>query len=383
MMLNMILPTAPSLSRPASTSPAGETQAGEPGSSNENIFAQLLLQAGSDMPAGLQPASLQTATLPWPAETELGDRQLLAQMIAEHNGLIAEAPITEASITEALRNASGEGADRPIENAAPPADLPEGVELTENAAGAAHPIATADNVRAAPRAGSAIADGAQPTAAHSAMQPAAAPGPADVARHPNPLTVAPSAPAANLDVSPALSSETPVSPSGPEPASALVGQAGATINTLAAAQTPQPPSLNAPLNTPAWGRELGQQVAIAARGDDQHISLRLNPANLGPLQIELKVLDQQAHIQFLSPHAQVRGAVEQAIPQLREALAEQGITLADTSVDEQRQQQQQHTGSDRPASHAGHGTAEAQSDDAMIMAEPAQPLADGRINVYV
>ncbi|MFD1690747.1 flagellar hook-length control protein FliK [Azotobacter chroococcum] len=45
-----------------------------------------------------------------------------------------------------------------------------------------------------------------------------------------------------------------------------------------------------------------------------------------------------AQAQFLSAHPQVRAAVEQAIPQLREALAEQGIALGETSVGERQQQ---------------------------------------------
>ncbi|MNR47301.1 flagellar hook-length control protein [compost metagenome] len=47
----------------------------------------------------------------------------------------------------------------------------------------------------------------------------------------------------------------------------------------------------------------------------------------------------QAHAQFFSHNAQVRSAIEQALPQLKEAMAEQGISLGQTSVGDQRQQQ--------------------------------------------
>ncbi|MBH8579885.1 flagellar hook-length control protein FliK [Bisbaumannia pacifica] len=98
---------------------------------------------------------------------------------------------------------------------------------------------------------------------------------------------------------------------------------------------PATASLSAPVATQAWEQQLGQQlVGLAQRGGQ--VELHLHPAELGPLSVSLKLGDQGAQAQFLSAHAQVRQAVEQALPQLREALAEQGIQLADTSVGEQR-----------------------------------------------
>ena len=101
-------------------------------------------------------------------------------------------------------------------------------------------------------------------------------------------------------------------------------------------------SLSAPLHSPAWPQQLGQQLLVMSqRGGDQRVELRLNPPDLGPLTVSLKVGEQGTQIQFLSANAQVRGVVEQAIPQLREALAEQGINLGETSVGEQHQEEDQ------------------------------------------
>ncbi|MBF8222266.1 flagellar hook-length control protein FliK [Halomonas sp. 328] len=94
-------------------------------------------------------------------------------------------------------------------------------------------------------------------------------------------------------------------------------------------------SLTAPLASQAWEQQLGQQlVSLGQRGGQ--VELHLNPAELGPLSVSLKLGDQGAQAQFLSAHAPVRQAVEQALPQLREALAEQGIQLGEASVGEQR-----------------------------------------------
>jgi len=111
------------------------------------------------------------------------------------------------------------------------------------------------------------------------------------------------------------------------------GTAGAMTSASA---TPAQASLPAPVTSPAWPQQLGQQlVRLSQNGVEQRVELQLHPAELGPLTVSLKVGDQGAQAQFLSAHAPVRQALEQAIPQLREALAEQGISLGETSVGEQ------------------------------------------------
>ena len=117
--------------------------------------------------------------------------------------------------------------------------------------------------------------------------------------------------------------------------------------SLAAATTSSPAaslpaaSLSAPLGSSDWQQGLGQQLIGLHQRGGQQIELHLHPAELGPLSISLKLGDNAAHAHFLAAHPQVRAAIEQALPQLREALAEQGITLGETSVGEQRQQQAQ------------------------------------------
>lgn len=137
----------------------------------------------------------------------------------------------------------------------------------------------------------------------------------------------------------------------------LVGTAAPTSSALAGTggSAPQPAmsallqaSLSAPVASPAWPQQLGNQLTGLAQRGRQQIELHLNPADLGPLSVSLKVDDHGAQAQFLSAHATVRAAVEQAIPQLREALAEQGIALGETSVGEQ-----QHKGNEQSGTGQG------------------------------
>lgn len=160
------------------------------------------------------------------------------------------------------------------------------------------------------------------------------------------------------------------------------GATGATATTPLAQA-----SLSAPVGSQEWSRQLGRQLLRFSQGSgEQRIEMRLHPAELGPLSVSLKVGEQGAHAQFLSAHAPVRQALEQAIPQLREALAEQGITLGETSVGEQHQGSANDTG----GGFAGGGTNPVGSgDDESAGGElpPDRHVAvsmspDGRVDLY-
>jgi flagellar hook-length control protein FliK len=132
------------------------------------------------------------------------------------------------------------------------------------------------------------------------------------------------------------------------------GAASSAVNALfsthAAPQAAAPASapamastavLQAPVGSAPWQNELGQQLIRFSQRGDHQIELHLHPKELGPLQISLHVNDQQvAQAHFFAAHAQVRDAVQQAIPQLREALAGQGIALGEAMVGQQQQQHQ-------------------------------------------
>jgi flagellar hook-length control protein FliK len=88
-----------------------------------------------------------------------------------------------------------------------------------------------------------------------------------------------------------------------------------------------------------WAADLGQQMVDMVTRGDQQVDLRLHPADLGPLSISLNLNDGTTQAQFQAGHASVRAAVEQALPQLREALATQGIALGQASVSDQSSRQ--------------------------------------------
>lgn len=97
--------------------------------------------------------------------------------------------------------------------------------------------------------------------------------------------------------------------------------------------------LSAAIGSTDWAADLGQQMVDMVTRGDQQVDLRLHPAELGPLSISLNLNDGSTQAQFQAAHASVRAAVEQALPQLREALATQGIALGQASVSDQSSRQ--------------------------------------------
>lgn len=375
MMLDAILPALAALPRPGPGQQGSQLADGE-----RPAFAQLLSQAG----AQLNDQPLQALAPQWTTEGDPGNRSLLAQLIAENNGFAARTALdpvagepTESGGIELAADVLP-GVDSDLIKEAPEADA----GLTPAAEVAGNEQDVIDNPFAAipaeavavPTSREYPAGDSRPLAPESAARPELTQSLADAGAG------KPAVKAGTVEQAPVVT--TTASDTSMQPQVTTTVQPIQTAGATSPAAAAQAPALNAPVATPEWNRELGQQVVMATRGDEQRVSIRLNPVDLGPLQVELKVVDQQAHVQFLSSHAQVRGAVEQAIPQLREALAEQGITLADTSVGEQRENRQ-NTASGQGRDGGDQHLAESLSDEATATAEATQVPADGRVNVYV
>lgn len=90
-----------------------------------------------------------------------------------------------------------------------------------------------------------------------------------------------------------------------------------------------------PLGNSGWADDFSQKINWMNTQKNQVAELHLNPPDLGPLNVVLKISDNQATALFTSPHSAVRDAVENAMPKLREILADNGIMLGNTTVSDQ------------------------------------------------
>jgi flagellar hook-length control protein FliK len=108
--------------------------------------------------------------------------------------------------------------------------------------------------------------------------------------------------------------------------------AAAAPTASATAMTPVTSQINAQLGSPEWQQAVSQQVLMFSRNGQQNAELRLHPDDLGAIQISLKLDNDQAQLNMVSGHSQVRAALEAAMPHLRTALAESGINLTQSNV---------------------------------------------------
>ena len=114
-----------------------------------------------------------------------------------------------------------------------------------------------------------------------------------------------------------------------------------TPTTTSGVTSPSTPLLNAQLGTPEWQQQLGQQVMMFNRQGLQSAELRLHPQDLGSIQVSMKIENNQAQLHFVSGHSAVRSAIEAAMPDLKTALADNGISLGQSSVGSDSSQWQQ------------------------------------------
>lgn len=87
---------------------------------------------------------------------------------------------------------------------------------------------------------------------------------------------------------------------------------------------------------------LQERVSALLSINNKEAEIRLDPPEMGSMQIRIRSDAEQAHINFVVQNQQAKEALEQSLPRLRELLAQQGIELGESSI---------HQGN----SQAGHG----------------------------
>ncbi|MDH5184491.1 MAG: flagellar hook-length control protein FliK [Gammaproteobacteria bacterium] len=113
-------------------------------------------------------------------------------------------------------------------------------------------------------------------------------------------------------------------------------------------------SLNVPVNHPAWGQAVGERLQWMVKQDVQEAQLKLNPRNMGPIEIKISMNQDQATVSFVANHAMTREALDAAIPRLREMFGESGLNLVDVNVAQNPDTSGQRAGEGGNESANGH-----------------------------
>lgn len=93
------------------------------------------------------------------------------------------------------------------------------------------------------------------------------------------------------------------------------------------------------VDDPAWGEELGERVLWLLGRRENLAELRLNPPELGSLEIRVRQEKDSASVQILVQNGTVRETLESALPRLRELFGEAGLQLQRLDVGERQARQ--------------------------------------------
>lgn len=133
-------------------------------------------------------------------------------------------------------------------------------------------------------------------------------------------------------------------------AAALAAAPGA--GTGAAAPAAVAVAIATPVGAPDFAQALGLRLSVLARDGVQTAELHLNPADMGPVSVQIVMDGSQARVDFGADMAATRQAIEAGLPELASALRDAGFTLAGGGVS---QHAGGRSGGNAPGSSHGDG----------------------------
>lgn len=174
-----------------------------------------------------------------------------------------------------------------------------------------------------------------------------------------------------------------------------INRAATQSTASAAALTARPvvgaaPPESVPFGHQSWGESMVERVMWMSSQNLSRVEIRLDPAELGPLEIQIQNRGQELQVQFVSQNPSVREALEGQMHRLREMFAGQGldqaeVTVADRSAGEQsRQGEGQRADRSAAGGVAGHGQGETADGEVIeeLLNDPSTRPLRGLIDYY-
>lgn len=155
----------------------------------------------------------------------------------------------------------------------------------------------------------------------------------------------------------------------------LAGVSGTTATQQAATAQKTDPA-TAPLNIrqEQVSDEVAERINMMMAKNLKYVDIRLDPPEMGRMHIRLNMGSDGAAVQFTVSNQQARDAIEQSLPRLREMFSQQGIQLADTSVQQQSSgDSSQYEHQQQKYSHQGSGFSEESSETHEINVQVSKP----------
>lgn len=160
---------------------------------------------------------------------------------------------------------------------------------------------------------------------------------------------------------------------------AVHGARGQEPVTTSPAYAAKPAPL--PIDQPAlFAERLNQHISVMLGEGVQSAQIAVSPADLGPVEVRVTMVGDEAKIQMVASHATTREALQDALPRLRASFAEAGLSLAQAGVFAQMPERQ----SAQPALDGRPAQGETDFDQAPLASlAPARTLRIGLIDAFV
>ncbi len=99
-------------------------------------------------------------------------------------------------------------------------------------------------------------------------------------------------------------------------------------------------NIDIPIESDHWQEQMAGKIHWLTGQSVKSAKIHINPPELGPIDAQIKMLGKGAEIVLTSHHSEIREAMEQMLPRLKELLSENNVNLHTVDITEQKSQNQ-------------------------------------------
>jgi flagellar hook-length control protein FliK len=135
------------------------------------------------------------------------------------------------------------------------------------------------------------------------------------------------------------------------------------------------------LAKPEAHQQLAEKVRFMVNANQLVADIRLDPAELGSMHVKVSVSGDSANVSFVVQSLHAKEAIDNAAPKLKEMLAEKGIELGQSSVEQGSQEQgdEQQTAGNGAGNMQGHGGEAGMTEGDVTDGVLQQPIVNGSL----
>ncbi|HHF7375041.1 flagellar hook-length control protein FliK [Legionella bozemanae] len=87
------------------------------------------------------------------------------------------------------------------------------------------------------------------------------------------------------------------------------------------------------IDKPEWSKQFADHIIWLGQQEVKSAIIKINPEDLGPLEISIKVINDSASVNITTHTHQIRDIIDQSLPKLQAMMAEQGLNLSEVHID--------------------------------------------------